>query len=82
MGQMPRHDTEGRIWVIGRHKEREPVDVIPMCMGQEDMGMGDIAPDQILAKVADPGPGIKDQDLVTDTHFNATGIATINNMVR
>ena len=53
-----------------------------MGMGQIDCGVGDIATDHILAKVANAGPGIKDQNLIANPHFEATGVAAIHNMVR
>ena len=56
--------------------------MIPVCMGQKDIGLGDISPDQVLAQISDAGTRIKDQNRVADRHLNATGIAAVNNMIR
>lgn len=55
--------------------------MIPMGVGQKNGGFGHLAPDQVLAKIANAGPGIKDQHLARDPHFQTARIPAIHHMV-
>ncbi len=74
---MPGQHRKARIRIVGRDKERKPADVIPMRMGQKNIGLRYIATHKILAKIANAGSSIKNQDMFADADFNATCIPAI-----
>lgn len=66
--------------LYSREKERQPLDVIPMGVGEENRELDRLLPElllQVHPKRPDPGAGIEDDQFAVGAHLHATGVSAI-----
>ena len=67
-------DVERRARRVGGHEEREPLDVVPVRVADEQVD-GEGPPTELLrereAQLADAGPGIEDEDVLAGSELDA-----------
>src|SRR5215469_3640482 len=73
------HDPDINLWVVGRNEKGKTLDVVPMRMGDQHRDFERLVFEflhQGLAKRANAGTRVEDENLIADAHLNARGIAT------
>ena len=69
--------------VVQRGEERDSLNVIPMEVGEEDVGVHGTSGKlfyQLLAEVAEAGAAVKNVDLVVNADFDAGSISAITHV--
>src|SRR5579872_5176117 len=69
--------------VVERLKERDPLDVVPVEVGNKDMRLGFFVAKlcaQALAQRAQAGTTVENQKGIADAHLDAGGVATITHV--
>ena len=63
--------------IVSRDKKGKAVDVVPVGMGEKQVGFANIMSEKFFAQATDSGAGIQDDVAVIRNHLQATGIAAV-----
>jgi hypothetical protein len=74
---MARHDIEFSVWIEGRSKKWEPINMIPMGVSKQHIAMLQISFNHLLTKIANTGATIEQKGLTANLNFKTGRIATI-----
>src|SRR5260370_29657124 len=71
----------GAFRIVERREERQPLNVVPMIMRQEQMDVARVL--QSRAQIADPGACVEDEQVVVgQPNFQARSVSTISQILR
>lgn len=75
-------DVHAPVSIVGGAKERQPVDVIPVGVAEQQVDVAHIRLQHFLAQRSDTRARVENEPPVAEDDFDATGVPAVANVLR